>query len=74
MDLCSMNARLKTGENIDFIFNKLVIEIHQKFEENGIKNEEPKKIEEEKDKQLKRIESEEKQKKICANLLKYLSY
>ena len=65
---------VKTGENIDFIFNKLINEMQQKFEENEINNEEPEKIEEEKEKQLKRIESEEKQKKICANLLKYLSY
>ena len=65
---------VKTGENIDFIFNKLINEMQQKFEENEINNEEPEKIEEEKEKQLKRIESEEKQKKICANLLKYLSF
>ena len=49
---CECSA--KTGENIDFIFNKLINEMYQKFEENEINNEEPEKIEEEKEKQLKR--------------------
>jgi len=80
---CECSA--KYGENIDFIFNKLANEINRKIEEEK----ELKRIEEEKElkrieeeKELKRIEEEkerkrieeEKQKKICANLLKYLSY
>ena len=65
---------VKTGENIDFIFNKLANEINPEEKER-----EKRKLEVEKELQKfkeerKRIESEEKQKKICANLLKYLSY
>ncbi len=60
---CECSA--KTGENIDFIFNKLANEINPKEKERK-----KRKFEEEQ----KRIESEEKQKKICANLLKYLSF
>ena len=77
---CECSA--KTGENIDFIFNKLANEINPEEKERKKRKlevekelqkfaEEPKRFIEE---ERKRIESEEKQKKICANLLKYLSY
>jgi small GTP-binding protein len=75
---CECSA--KTGENIDFIFNKLANEINPEEEERKKRKlevekelqkfaEEPKRFIEE---ERKRIESEEKQKKICDNLLKYL--
>jgi small GTP-binding protein len=77
---CECSA--KTGENIDFIFNKLANEINPEEEERKTRKleiqkfeEEPKRIEEEIKKERKRIEEKEKeQKKIRDNLLKYLSY
>ena len=74
-----------TGENIDFIFNKLANEINPEEEERKKRKleiqkfeEEPKRMEEEIKKERKRIEEKEKKeiekKKISDNLLKYLSY
>ena len=80
---CECSA--KTGENIDFIFNKLANEINPEEEERKTRKleiqkfeEEPKRMEEEIKKERKRIEEKEKKeiekKKISDNLLKYLSY
>ena len=84
---CECSA--KTGENIDFIFNKLANEINPEEEERKTRKleiqkfeEEPKRMEEEIKKERKRIEEEkekerkriESEKKIRNNLLKYLSY